>query len=108
MARTERESNRKRSGRLVRAAETSKELAEWHRIQRKNLSILDLLEEKSGLGATEKAVGKYIIASFAKRERNRAVCPEHQIVRRGFSVREVKRTVARERKRDEYSFAEGQ
>ena len=39
---------------------------------------------------------------------NRAVCPEHQIVRRAFSVREVKRTAAKERERDKYSSAEGQ
>ena len=47
-------------------------------------------------------------AVFAKRERNKAVCPEHQIVKRAFSVREVKRTVAEERKIKEYSSAEGQ
>ena len=41
MARTERESDRrreeKRSGRLVGAAETSKERAKWRRLQRKKL-----------------------------------------------------------------------
>ena len=31
--------------------------------------------------ATETAVGKYAKVAFAKRKRNRAVCPEHQIVR---------------------------
>ena len=36
----------KRSGRLVGAAETSKERAEWHRLQRKNLSILGLPKRK--------------------------------------------------------------
>ena len=35
-----------RSGRLVGATETSKELAEWRRLQRKNLSILSLLKRK--------------------------------------------------------------
>ena len=35
-----------RSGRLDGAAETSKDRAEWHRPQRKNLSILDLLKRK--------------------------------------------------------------
>ena len=34
------------NGRLVGAAETSKERAEWRRLQRKNLSILDLLKRK--------------------------------------------------------------
>ena len=36
----------KRSGRLVGAAETSKERAEWRRLQRRNLSILGLLKRK--------------------------------------------------------------
>ena len=40
------EGEEKRSGRLVGAAETSKELAEWRRIQRKNLNILGLLKRK--------------------------------------------------------------
>ena len=79
MVRTERESDKKRSGRLVGAAETNKELAEWLRLQRKSLNILGLL--KSGLSATERAVGKYARATFAKWKRNRAVSPEHQIVR---------------------------
>ena len=58
--------------------------------------------------ATERAIGKYARAAFAKRERNKAVCPEHQIVRRAFSVREVKRTATEERKRDKYSSAKEQ
>ena len=37
---------KKRNGRLVGAAKTSKELAEWRRLQRKNLSILGLLKRK--------------------------------------------------------------
>ena len=37
VARTKRESNRRRSGRLVGATITTKELAEWRRFQRKNL-----------------------------------------------------------------------
>ena len=35
-----------RNGRLVGAAETSKERAEWRRLQRKNLNILGLLKKK--------------------------------------------------------------
>ena len=97
-----------RNGKLVGAAETSKKLSEWRRLQWKYLSILGLLKRKGGLSATERAAGKYASAVFAKRERNRVVCPEHQIIRRAFSVREVKRAAAKERKRDEYSSAEGQ
>ena len=36
----------KRSGKLAGAAETSKELAEWRRLQLKNLNILGLLKKK--------------------------------------------------------------
>ena len=36
----------KRNGRLVGAAETSKERAEWRRLQRKNLNILGLPKGK--------------------------------------------------------------
>ena len=36
----------KRNGRLDGAAETSKEHAEWRRLQRKNLNILSLLKRK--------------------------------------------------------------
>ena len=56
----------------------------------------------------ERAVDKYARAVFAKRERNRAVCPGHQIVRMVFGVGVVKRTAAKERKRGKYSSAEEQ
>ena len=36
----------KRNGRLVAAAETSKEHAKWRRFQQKNLSILGLVKKK--------------------------------------------------------------
>ena len=65
-------------------------------------------EKKSGLSAKEEAVGKYANAALAKKERNRDVCEEHQIVKGAFSVRELKKTAAEERERDEYSSAEGQ
>ena len=35
---------------------------------------------KGGLSATEQAVGKYAGAALAKWKRNRAVCPEYQIM----------------------------
>ena len=38
--------------------------------------------EKGGLSATERAVSKYAGAALTKRKRNRAVCPEYQIMRR--------------------------
>ena len=46
MSRTERESGSRRNGRPVAATETSKESAEWCRLQRKNLSILGLPKRK--------------------------------------------------------------
>ena len=98
-----------RNGRLVGAAETSKELAEWRRFQRKNVSIMGLLRRKGWPRChRERAVGKYARSVFAKKERNTAVCSEHQIVRRAFSVKEVKRTATEDRERDEYYSAEGQ
>ena len=36
---------------------------------------------KSGLSPTERAVGKYAEAALAKKKRNRAVCPEYQVMR---------------------------
>ena len=51
-------------------------------------------KEKGSLSATKRAVGKYA----------RAVCPEHQIVWKAFSIREVKRTAAEKRKEKETSI----
>ena len=99
----------KRSGRLVGAAEASKELAEWRRLQSQNLSILGLLKRNSGLNAIGRAVGKYDTAAFAKRERNKPFYLEHQIIRRAFDVREeMRRAAAEQTERDEYSCAKGQ
>ena len=89
----------KRNGRLVGAAETSKERAEWRRLQRKNLNILGWAcrKGKSGLSATERAVGKNAGAALAKRKRNRAVCPEYQIMKGERVKMGESRTLARER-----------
>ena len=42
-------------------------------------------KERSGLSATERAVGKYARTAFSKRKKNRSVCPEYQITRGGES-----------------------
>ena len=68
----------KKNGRLYGVAETSKERAEWRRLQWKNWACR---KGKSGLSATEKAVGNYARAALGKRKRNRAVCPEYQVMR---------------------------
>ena len=44
--RTEQESDSRRSSTLIGAPETNKDLAKWHRLQQKNLSILGLLKRK--------------------------------------------------------------
>ena len=64
---------------MVCAPETSKERAEWRRLQQKNLNILGLLKRKEWLSAKERAVGKYAGAAIAKR--NRAISPEYQYMR---------------------------
>ena len=87
----------KRSGRLVDTADAIKEHAKWRRLQRKNLNILGLLKRKVWPQChRERAVEKYARAGLTKRERNKAICPEHQIVRRAYRVREVKRAAAKE------------
>ena len=66
----------KRNGRFVSADETSKELAEESRLQRKNLSILGLPKRKECLSATKRAVGKYAKPPFCKRKREFLISPE--------------------------------
>ena len=78
------EGEKKRNGRLVGAAEISKERAEWRKLKTKNLSILSLLKRKEWPRCQE-AVGRYAGAALAKRRRNRVVCPEYQIMRGGES-----------------------
>ena len=52
---------------------------------------------KNGLSAAERAVGKNARATLAKRKRNRAICPEYQVMR-GERVKVGKsRTLARVR-----------
>ena len=100
MARTERESDRKRSGRLYGAAETSKELVQSRTLQRKNLNILGLLKRKEWPWCrrqTNPQTAAKAGAAFAKRRRNKAVSLEYQIMRgRRVKVGES-RTLARER-----------
>ena len=111
MARTERESDSRRREEKWQSCWCCRDQQRACRMAQASAEKLEHTwpaEKKGGLSATERAAGKYASAVFAKRERNRVVCPEHQIIRRAFSVREVKRAAAKERKRDEYSSAEGQ
>ena len=108
MVRTKQESDSRRkeeSGRLVGAAETSKEHAEWCRLQQKTLNILGLLKRVASV-PQQRAVGKYAGAAFAKRERNRAVSSEYQIMMgEGVKVGESC-TLARQRGRSEREYEE--
>ena len=82
MARTERESDRRRK------------MADFRVLPRPAMSVQNgagfsgktgtnwaCRKGKSGLGATERAVGKNAGAALAKKKRNRSVCPEYQIMR---------------------------
>ena len=71
----------KRSGRLGGAAETSKELADWCRLQRKNLNILGLPKKKEWPQCHKESSWQVRQAASVTRKRNRAVCPDHQIMR---------------------------
>ena len=82
MARTERESdNRRREEKW----QTLWCCRDQQRVCRMAQALAEKLEhtgpaEKERV-ATETAVGKYGRAAFAKKKRNRAVCPEYQIIR---------------------------
>ena len=56
---------------------------------------------KSGLGATERAVGKCARAVLAKRKRNKAVSPKHQVVREERVKVGESRTLARKERGDQ-------
>ena len=56
-------------------------------------------EKESGLDVTEKAVGKYARAVFAKKERNRAVCPEPRDGKKGIQCKRSKENSSKEKKK---------
>ena len=58
-----------RNGRLVGAAETSKELAEWRRLQRKNLSILSRLKRKGWAQCHRKSSGQVRQSRLCQKEK---------------------------------------
>ena len=87
----------KKNGRLVGAAETSKERAEWRRLQRKNWNILGLPKRKEWPQCTERAVGKNAGAALAKRKRSKADCPKYQIIKGERVKVGESHTLARER-----------
>ena len=87
MARTEQESDNRRRERadLLVLPRPAKSVQNGAGFSGKTLAYWACRKGKSGLSATERAVGKYAGAALAKRKRNRAVCPKHQIMRGGES-----------------------
>ena len=85
MARTERESDSRRREEKWQTCWCCRDQQRACRMAQTSAEKLELTgpaeKKKSGLSATERAVGKNAGAAFAKRKRNRAVCPKHQIMR---------------------------
>ena len=84
MARAERESDRRRRGEmadLLVLPRPAKSVQNGAGFSGETGTYWACRKEKSGLSATEKAVGKNAGSALAKRKRNRAVSPEHQIMR---------------------------
>ena len=107
MASTERELDR-RSGRLVGASETSKEHAEWRRLQRKNLKMLRLLKGKGRPQCHNDSSYEVRQSLLCQKGKKQNLMPRAPDRKRAFRVTEVKRAAPKERKRDEYSSAEEQ
>ena len=83
--RTERESDRRRreerkAGLLV-LPRPAKSVQNGAGFSGKTSTYWACRKGKNGLSATKRAVGKNAGAALAKRKRNRAVCPEYQIMR---------------------------
>ena len=79
---SQKEGEEKKNGRLVGAAETSKERAGWRRLQRKNLNILGLLNRKEWPQCPRESSWHERLSCPCQKKRNRTVCPEHQIMGR--------------------------
>ena len=85
MVRTERESDRRRreaKWQTLRCCRDQQKACRMMQASAEKLEHTGPAEKgKSGLSATERAVGKDAGAALAKRKRNRAICPEHQVMR---------------------------
>ena len=69
----------KRNGSLVGAAETSKERAEWRRLQQKNLSILGLLKRKERPQCHRENSWQERRSCLCQKEQSRqSVVPDHK------------------------------
>ena len=82
MARTERESDSRREMTDLLVLPTQQRACTMAQDSAEKLEHTGPAEKKkSGLSATERAVGKNAGGALSKRKRNRAVCPKHQIMR---------------------------
>ena len=101
MARTERESDRRKRKKKWQTCWCCQDQQRVCRMAQASAEQPEHIgpAEKSGLSATERAVGKYAGAALAKRKRNRAVSPEYQIMRRERESRWVRAAPWRERRR---------
>ena len=108
VARTERESDsrKRKMADLLVLPRPAKSMQNGAGFSGKNLSILGL-PKKSGVSATGKADGKNAGAALTKRERNRAVCPEYQIMKGERVKMGESRTLTRQRGRSEREHGKG-
>ena len=82
MARTGRESRKadeERNSRLVGAAETSKELVEWRKLQRKNFNKLGLPKRERVVSVLQAVNCWQGRQNLAKEKRNRLICPDREV-----------------------------
>ena len=101
MARTKRESDSRRreeKWQTCWSAETSKEGAEWRRLQRKNWNILGLPKKKEWPQCHRESSWQERRSRPCQKKRNRAVSPKHQIMRRKRVKVGESRTLARKRR----------
>ena len=98
MARTERESNRRRKEEKWQTIWCRQERAcRMAQASAEKLEHTGPAEKERVASVSQRAVIKYAGAAFAKRKRNRAVCPEYQIMRGERVKVSESRTLARER-----------
>ena len=71
-----------RYGRLVGAAETSKELAEWRGFEWKNLNKLGLLNKKEWPQCHKVSSWQGHQSCLCEKEKNRSISPDRQIMTR--------------------------
>ena len=71
----------KRNGRLVGVAETSKERAEWRRLQPKNWSILGLPKRKEWPQYHRESSWQERRSRLCQKKKKQSRCPEYQIMR---------------------------